>query len=149
VKKLHINEKGDSTGKFFCARFFAFGFDYWLPNFWLVFFCVEEFFLDPSSQRETTVDVGKMKKMAQEPATAAEALENPEAYKCCLEYHQAQGVNFDTFKFIGIGLDKLRIMLKKPELKFSRCINDAFIVPDGRLNLLVNLSLSWQTPVLP
>jgi hypothetical protein len=31
-------EKGDSTGKFFCARFFAFGFDYWLTNFWLVFF---------------------------------------------------------------------------------------------------------------
>ena len=38
-------------------------------------FCAEEFFLDPSSQRETTVDVGKMKEVAQEPATLAEALE--------------------------------------------------------------------------
>ena len=83
-------------------------------------FCAEEFFSDPSSQRETTVDVGKMKEVAQEPATPAEALEtisdgvDPEAYKCCLEYYQAQGVNLDTFKFIGIGLDKLRIMPKKP-----------------------------------
>jgi len=57
-------------------------------------FYAEEFFLDPSSQRETTVDVGKMKEMAQEPATPAKALE--------------------TFKFIGIGLDKLHIMPKKP-----------------------------------
>ena len=80
------------------------------------------------------MDVGKMKEVAQEPATPVEALEtipngvDPEAYKCCLEYCQAQSVNLDTFKFIGIGLDKLRIMPKKPELKLSRCIDDAFIV---------------------
>ena len=82
------------------------------------------------------MDVGKMKEVAQEPATPAEALEtipdgvDPEAYKRCLEYCQAQGVNLDTFKFIGIGLDKLRIMPKKPELKLSRCFDDAFTVPD-------------------
>ncbi|XP_066314355.1 uncharacterized protein [Miscanthus floridulus] len=57
---------------------------------------MEEIFPDPSSQRETTVDVGKMKEVAQEPATPAEALEtisdgvDPEAYKRCLEYYQAQ-----------------------------------------------------------
>jgi hypothetical protein len=69
------------------------------------------------------VDVGKMKEVAQEPATPVEALEiipdvvDLEAYKRCLEYCQAQGVNLDTFKFIGISLDKLRIMPKKPKLK--------------------------------
>jgi hypothetical protein len=47
-----------------------------------------------------TVDVGKMKEVAQEPATPAEVLEtipdgvNPETYKRCMEYCQAQGVNF-------------------------------------------------------
>ena len=61
-----------------------------------------------------------MKEVALKPATLAEAFEtvpdgvDPEAYKRCLEYCQAQGVNLDTFKFIGIGLDKLRIMSKKP-----------------------------------
>ena len=55
-------------------------------------FCAEEIFPDPSSQRETTVDVGKMKEVAQEPTTPAKALEtipdgvDLEAYKCCLEY---------------------------------------------------------------
>ena len=58
----------------------------------LFLFCVEDFFPDPSSQKETTVDIGKMKDVAQEPATPAEALEtNPggvdlEAYKRCVEY---------------------------------------------------------------
>ena len=43
--------------------------------FWTLFlFVVEEFFPNPSSQ-ETTVDIGKMKDVAQEPATPAEALE--------------------------------------------------------------------------
>ena len=66
------------------------------------------------------MDVGKLKEVAQEPGTLAEPLEtipdgvDPEAYRRCLEYCQAQGVNLDTFKFIGIGLDKLRIMPKKP-----------------------------------
>jgi hypothetical protein len=55
---------------------------------------------------------------------------NLEAYKCCMEYYQTQGVNLDTFKFVGIGLNKLRIMPKKLELKLSKCIDDAFTVPD-------------------
>jgi len=66
---------------------------------------------------------------------------DPEAYKRCLEYCQAQGVNLDTFKFIGIGLDKLRIMPKKPELKLSRCIDDAFVVPDAEAELVGKSSL--------
>jgi hypothetical protein len=84
-----------------------------------VFVFAEEFFHDSSSHRETTVDVGKMKEVAQEPATRAKVLEtipdrvNLEAYKRYMEYYQAQGVNLDTFKFIKIGLDKLRIMPKK------------------------------------
>ena len=66
---------------------------------------------------------------------------DPEAYKCCLEYCQAQSVNLDTFKFIGIGLDKLRIMPKKPELKLLRCIDDAFAVPDTEAKLVGKFSL--------
>jgi hypothetical protein len=93
------------------------------------------------------VDVGKMKEVAQEPATLAEALEtipdgvDLEAYKRCMEYYQAQGVNLDTFKFIGIGLDKLRIMSKKPELKLSKCIDDVFIVPNAEAELVSKSSL--------
>jgi hypothetical protein len=93
------------------------------------------------------VDVGKMKEVAQEPATPVEALEiipdvvDLEAYKRCLEYCQAQGVNLDTFKFIGISLDKLRIMPKKPKLKLSRCIDDAFVVPDTKAELTGKSSL--------
>jgi hypothetical protein len=87
------------------------------------------------------VDIGKIKEVAQEPATPAEPIEtvpdgvDPESYKRCLEYCQTQGVNLDTFKFIGIGLDKLRIVPKKPELKLSRCIVDAFVVPDAEAEL--------------
>ena len=44
-------------------------------------------------------------------------------------------MNLDTFKFVGIGLDKLRIMLKKPELKLSKCIDDAFAIPDAEAEL--------------
>jgi hypothetical protein len=66
---------------------------------------------------------------------------DPEAYKRCLEYCQAQGVNLDTFKFIGIGLDKLHIVLKKLELKLSRCIDDAFAVPDAEAELASESSL--------
>ena len=46
--------------------------------------------------------------MAQQPATPAKALEtipsglDPEAYKRCMEYCQAQGVNLDTFKLLGL-----------------------------------------------
>ena len=78
-----------------------------------------------------------MKEVAQELATPAEALEtipggvDPEAYKRCLEYCQVQGVNLDTFKFVGIGLDRLRILPKKSEFKLSRCIDNAFVVPDA------------------
>jgi hypothetical protein len=87
------------------------------------------------------MDVGKMKEVAQEPSTLAEILETiPDgvdlaAYKRCMEYCQAQGVNLDTFKFIGIDLDKLRIMPKKPELKLSKCIDDAFAVLDAEAEL--------------
>ena len=44
-----------------------------------------------------------MKDVAQEPATPTKALEtipggvDPKAYKRCMEYCQAQGVNLDTF----------------------------------------------------
>jgi hypothetical protein len=99
------------------------------------------------SHKETTIDVGKMKDVAQEPATSAEVLEaapaefDLEAYKRCLEYCQAPGVNLDTFKFVGIGLDKLRIMPKKPELKLSRFIDDAFVVPDAEAELAGKSSL--------
>ena len=78
-----------------------------------------------------------MKDVAQEPATPAEALETIpggvdfEAYMRCMEYCQAQGVNLDTFKFVGIVLDKLHIVPRKSELKLSKYINDAFIVPDA------------------
>jgi hypothetical protein len=58
-----------------------------------------------------------------------------------MEYCQAQGVNLDTFKFIGIGLDKLRIMPKKPKLKLSKCIDDAFAVPDVQAKLVRKSSL--------
>jgi hypothetical protein len=58
-----------------------------------------------------------------------------------MEYCQAQGVNLDTFKFIGIGLDKLRIMPKKPELKLSKCTDDAFTVPNAEAELVGTSSL--------
>ena len=88
-----------------------------------------------------------MKDVAQEPATPAEALEivpsgvDPEAYKRCMEYYQAQGVNLDTFKFVGIGLDRLHIMPKKSELKLSKYIDDAFAVPDAEAQLARKSSL--------
>ena len=119
----------------------------------LLIFIVEKNFPDPLSRKETTVDIVKMKEVAQEPATPTEALEtipsgvDPEAYKRCLEYCQAQGVNLDTFKFVGISLDKLRIMLKKSELKLSKCIDDVFAVPDAEAELAGNLPLSWQMPM--
>jgi hypothetical protein len=47
---------------------------------------------------------------------------DPEAYKRCMEYCQAQDVNLDTLKSIEISLDKLRIMLKKPELKLQSAL---------------------------
>jgi hypothetical protein len=93
------------------------------------------------------VDVGNMKEVAQEPSTPTEILEtitdgvDLAAYKRCMEYCQAQGVNLNTFKFIGIGLDKLCIMPKKLELKLSKCINDAFTVPDAEAELVGKSSL--------
>jgi hypothetical protein len=50
-------------------------------------------------------------------------------------------VNLDTFKFVGIGLDKLCIMPKKLELKLSRFIDDAFAVPDAEAELAGKSSL--------
>ena len=50
-------------------------------------------------------------------------------------------MNLDTFKFIGIGLDKVRIMPKKLEFKLSRCIDDAFAIPDAEAELVGNSSL--------
>jgi hypothetical protein len=64
-----------------------------------------------------------------------------EAYKRCMEYCQTQSVNLDTFKFIRIGLDKLRIIPKKLELKLSMCIDDAFAVPDAETELVGKSSL--------
>jgi hypothetical protein len=107
----------------------------------------QRIFSDSSSQRETTVDVEKRKKVAQEPTTPPEVLEtvsngvNLKAYKHCMEYCQAQGVNLDTFKFVEIGLDKLRIMPKKPELKLTKCIDDAFAVLDTEAELVEKSSL--------
>jgi hypothetical protein len=66
---------------------------------------------------------------------------NLEAYKHCMKYCQAQGVNLDTFKFVGISLDKLRIMPKKSELKLSKYIDDAFAVPNAEAELVGKSSL--------
>jgi hypothetical protein len=113
----------------------------------LFLFCAEEFFLDPLSQKETIVNIRKMKDVAQKPATLAKALEtipggvDLEVYKRCMEYYQAQGVNLDTFKFVGIGLDRLRIIPKKLELKLSKYIDDAFVVPYAEAQLARKSSL--------
>ena len=88
-----------------------------------------------------------MKDVAQEPTTPAETLEtipggvDPKAYKRWMDYYQAQGVNLDTFKFVGIGLDGLRIMPKKSELKLSKYIEDAFAFPDAEAQLARKSSL--------
>ena len=58
-----------------------------------------------------------------------------------MEYCQAQGVNLDTFKFVGIDLDRLRIMPKNSELKLSNYIDDAFAVPDTEAQLVGKSSL--------
>ena len=50
-------------------------------------------------------------------------------------------MNLDTFKFIRIGLDKLHIMPKKPELELSRCIDDAFVVSNVEAELVGKSSL--------
>ena len=58
-----------------------------------------------------------------------------------MQYCQAQGVNLDTFKIVGIGLDRLRIMPKKSELKLSKYIDDAFAVPDAEAQFAGKSSL--------
>ena len=50
-------------------------------------------------------------------------------------------MNLDTFKFVGIGLDKLRIMPRKSELKLSKYIDDSFVVPDAKAQLAGKSSL--------
>jgi len=101
----------------------------------------DEIFPSSTSQKETTVDVGSMKEVVHEPTTPDEVPEptpegvDSEAYKRCLDYCQAQGVPLDAFKFVGIGLDRLRILPKKSELKLSKCIDDAFAVPNAEVEL--------------
>ena len=58
-----------------------------------------------------------------------------------MDYCQAQGVNLDTFKFVGIDLDRFRIMPKKSELKLSKYIEDAFAFPDAEAQLAGKSSL--------
>ena len=68
-------EKDASTGKFVCY-FVLFDLNFiFLFLFQTSFVFVEEFFPAPPSQKETTIDIGKMKDVAQEPTTLAEALE--------------------------------------------------------------------------
>lgn len=50
-------------------------------------------------------------------------------------------MNLDIFKFVGIRLDKLHIMLKKPKLRLSRYIDDASTVPDAEAELSGKSSL--------
>ena len=50
-------------------------------------------------------------------------------------------MNLDTFKFVGIGLDRLHIMPKKSELKLSKYIDDAFAVPDVEAQIARKSSL--------
>jgi hypothetical protein len=82
-------EKGVSTGDFFTSRIFVL-FIFFLK--FLLFVFAEIFFPDSSSQREATIDIGKMKEVTQEPATLAEVLEivpdgvDLETYKHCMEY---------------------------------------------------------------
>ena len=58
-----------------------------------------------------------------------------------MDYCQAQGVNLDTFKFVGIDLDRFHIMPKKSELKLSKYIADAFAFPDAEAQLAGKSSL--------
>ena len=53
----------------------------------------------------------------------------------------SSSVNLDTFKFVGIGLDRVCIMPKKSELKLSKYIYDAFIVLDTDAQLARKSSL--------
>jgi len=50
-------------------------------------------------------------------------------------------VNLDTFKFVGIGLDRLHIMPKKSELKLLKYIDDAFAVLGAEAQLAGKSSL--------
>jgi hypothetical protein len=74
---------------YFCFVLSSFNFCFCFCFCFFVF--AEKFFPNSSSQRETIVDVGKMKEVAQEPVTSVEALEtildgvDLEAYKHCME----------------------------------------------------------------
>ena len=74
--------------------------------------------------------------------------------KRCLDFCRQQGVNLDAFKFVGVGVDKLRMMPKSSELKLSQCIDSAFTVPDAEAELaaksgleLGDAALSWAYKV--
>jgi hypothetical protein len=41
----------------------------------------------------------------------------------------------DSFKLVGIGADKLWVMPKSSEIQLSRCIDEAFTVPDAKLKI--------------
>ena len=47
----------------------------------------------------------------------------------------------DAFKFVGIGLDRLNFLSKVSEIQLSKCIDDAFVVPDAGAELAGKPSL--------
>ena len=53
----------------------------------------------------------------------------------------SSSVNLDTFKFVGIGLDRVCIMPKKSQLELSKYINDAFVVLNAEAQLVGKSSL--------
>jgi hypothetical protein len=57
-------------------------------------------------------------------------------------------VHLDAFKFVGIGLDKLRVLPKTLELRLSKCIDDAFTVPNTEAELAGSQPLNWLMHVL-
>lgn len=109
--------------------------------FLLIFFPVEEFFPDAPKSPHKNVDVGKMKNVALDPGTPVDGCEvGPsmnisDAVKRSLEFCHDKGISLDSFKFVGIRADKLRVMPKKSEIQLSRCLDEAFTVPDVELEI--------------
>lgn len=88
-----------------------------------------------------------MVEAVREPATPVETQEaipagiDPEVYKRCLDFCQAQGVPLDTLNFLKLGWEKFQILPKKSELRLFKCMDDAFIVPDAEAELAGKSSL--------